>query len=89
MAARRNVIGVICNELYTSAATPRQGDDATVALGEVVSILLRCCCDTRHSRLNRGGTNETIATIRSIHISASHDKRDIFLRLISYCPRVL
>jgi hypothetical protein len=36
MAARRNVIGVICNELYTSAATLRQGDDATVALGDLL-----------------------------------------------------
>ena len=90
MATGRNVIGVVCDELYTSTATLRQGDDATVSFGEVVSNLLRCCgCNTRHSRLNRRRTDETIATIHSIHVSASHDERDVCLALISHCPRVL
>ena len=37
---------------------------------------------TQHSRLNR-------AAIRSIYISASYDERDVFLTLISHCPRIL
>ena len=40
-------------------------------------------------RLNRRRTNKTIAAIRSIHVPTSHDKRNVFLFLVSNRPRIL